>query len=508
MIGPRFIKIRSDSMLLSSSTYSAADEGNTTNSSDPGLESASKLCISLLHACEKLNQMEIVDMCRVALIANHEIISSFSTAPSFSQRPLSTMLRPTTTKGLLEESSPLSPGRITPHIAVKMDSNSHAKNFAIRFDHEEKEIDITNRSKARWSVSRSRKAMGRALFGAKMPLSNCDYEEIIDESILQAAISDLIIIQSGEVVPDGFYRLSKNMRNKKGALNSGVPSSPSLYLCLKKVSDSSTELPITALLLVYPDRNQELIPPGYYAVRRNSVPCNLNANPSSSSSTERVFLCYRKDYYGNPIIDLQIVLKGDEIPNNFHRIDKSQSGTQAYLNIGTTTTKVFLAYRTYLERLECLWNEEIAFPLVSKVILKKFFFDVKDNTISETDATKEEIRKHSINPSNLSAIEEIRDSIISNLSENSVKSFAESSVSDSAISSVGRSNELPSRARPSPTRLSIYGEMRNDITVVSSAGTLVSFGIRRLLHPILASLSIRSTDSTVGDPSLMALQGV
>ena len=44
------------------------------------------------------------------------------------------------------------------------------------------------------------------------------------------------------------------------------------------------------------------------------MPCNLNT-AGGSSLTDRVFLCYRKDYFGNPIIDLQLISKGKSLSN-------------------------------------------------------------------------------------------------------------------------------------------------------------------------------------------------
>lgn len=113
----------------------------------------------------------------------------------------------------------------------------------------------------RWQLNK--KALKGALFGPKVSSNTSDYEDITEELVLRAPITDLIIIQSGEPIPDGYYRLSRTMRNKKAALNAGLPGGH-LYLCLRK-AQSMEETPITALIIVFPDQN-EVIPPG-----RNSL---------------------------------------------------------------------------------------------------------------------------------------------------------------------------------------------------------------------------------------------
>ena len=182
---------------------------------------------------------------------------------------------------------------------------------------------------------------------------------------------------------------------------------------------------------------------------------------------------------------------GDENPPNFTRIDRSQRNQIAYINHGSSSTKHFLSYRVYIERLECLWNESTVsrlgddrsystpdkFPSspAANVHMKKFHFDSHDNCIVESDVIKPGKR-----------------------SESSIKDIAY----DETL------GEIPSRPSPStPLRLSILGDMRPDITVVDSQGELLSFKLRRLLHPILAALYVRSNESNV-EASMIAIRGL
>lgn len=454
-----------------------------------GIDAAVKLITHLLTVCEKVNAIEVADWCRIAIAVNKtptrlegSSISLFGSSSSF-HSPTRTnhsesILATPTVKDIVSAVN-----KTVPHTAIKMDSELHSKNFAVRFDHEMKEVSQI-RNKKRWSVNQSRRAIGRALFGTSVSIHNCDYEDVTDASILRAPICDFEIIQSGEPVPEGFYRLSKNMKNKKAVLNSGVTGMPHLYLCLKKCT-SSDELPITALMIVFPNRN-ELVPPGYTVVKRNGLPFNLNTSTSTMRS-EIAYICYRKDFFGNPIVDVQIVSKLEgECPNNFTRIDRSQKNTNAHVNIGSSTSKVYLAYRVYIERLECLWNESMSFAAFGSesaestgstqhVVLKKFTFDSSDNVVVETEQTKQTIHRLSM----LSL--------------------------GGDVNSLGMA-EYSDRK---PARLSILGEMRTDITVVDSVGELVPFTTRRLLHPILAALYIRtgSADSSF-DASVVVLDGL
>lgn len=179
-----------------------------------------------------------------------------------------------------------------------------------------------------------------------------DYEEVIDPEILAAPICEVCIVQRGEAVPKGYHRLSKTPKNKKANLNAGS-GGHQLFLCILK--DRTQNLaPITAISVIFPDKS-DFMPPGFQVVKRDNVPCNLN----SGTAAERVFLCYKKDWGGNPLVDLQLILpgKGEEAPKNYSMVDKSPSGRPANLNATTGGGVIFLCYRQELSRLQCLAND-------------------------------------------------------------------------------------------------------------------------------------------------------
>ena len=106
-----------------------------------------------------------------------------------------------------------------------------------------------------------------------------------------------------------------------------------MYLCIKK-DLSGKELPIVNLIIVYPDKS-EVIPPGYFVVRREAHSCNLN----SGTNADRMFICFKKDKWGNPITDMQIIYPGkdEQIPRSFSVIETTGSNLDADLNSGTGT---------------------------------------------------------------------------------------------------------------------------------------------------------------------------
>ncbi len=193
-----------------------------------------------------------------------------------------------------------------------------------------------------------------------------DYEEITDIKVLQAPIIDICIIQRGDIIPEGYYRLGKTPGNKKANLNSGSGGTH-IFLCIKKdltqlepqhpskVAANSTHSPVTAVVVIFPDKG-ECIPPGFFVIRRDKHVCNLNTGTSS----ERIFLCYKKERGGNPITDIQVILPGknEECPLNFNIIDKSPTGLSANLNTGTGGGRIFLCYKQSLFRLQCLANDK------------------------------------------------------------------------------------------------------------------------------------------------------
>eukprot|EP00595_Chromulina_sp_UTEXLB2642_P001168 CAMPEP_0196764042 /NCGR_PEP_ID=MMETSP1095-20130614/5284_1 /TAXON_ID=96789 ORGANISM="Chromulina nebulosa, Strain UTEXLB2642" /NCGR_SAMPLE_ID=MMETSP1095 /ASSEMBLY_ACC=CAM_ASM_000446 /LENGTH=1536 /DNA_ID=CAMNT_0042118611 /DNA_START=710 /DNA_END=5320 /DNA_ORIENTATION=- len=111
------------------------------------------------------------------------------------------------------------------------------------------------------------------------------------------------------------------------------------------------------MIVFFPDKN-EFVPPGFVPVKRGKYACNIN----SGTSSERIFIAYKKDRLGNPLIDLQVIFPGknEESPKSFCLIDKSPTGAPANLNTSTGGGRIYLCYKQKFTRLACLLNEPSA----------------------------------------------------------------------------------------------------------------------------------------------------
>lgn len=180
-----------------------------------------------------------------------------------------------------------------------------------------------------------------------------EYEDVISQEVLGAPIVDICIIQSGEPIPDGYFRIYKTPGNRKASLNSGNGGN-SIYLCIKK--DMTGQFaPVTNILVIFPDRG-EYVPPGYHLVQRGkNAACNINVG----TSAEHVYIAFKRDFLGNPISDLQPIFldKGEEVPKNYNMIERTIFGAQANVNTGTGGSEIHLCYRQELMRLQCLLND-------------------------------------------------------------------------------------------------------------------------------------------------------
>jgi hypothetical protein len=80
---------------------------------------------------------------------------------------------------------------------------------------------------------------------------------------------------------------------------------------------------------------------------------------NTGTSSERIYLCFKRDFLGNPIVDMQPVFptKGEEWPEGFYVIEKSVTNVPANLNLGSNGIDIFLCYKQQLTRLWCLLNE-------------------------------------------------------------------------------------------------------------------------------------------------------
>ena len=91
-------------------------------------------------------------------------------------------------------------------------------------------------------------------------------------------------------------------------------------------------MPLVSIIIIFPDRG-DIIPPGFFVVRRGTQSCNVN----SGTNAEKIYICYKKDKWGNPITDVQPIFPGkdESVPRSFNLIDTSGSDLIADLNAGT-----------------------------------------------------------------------------------------------------------------------------------------------------------------------------
>jgi len=175
-------------------------------------------------------------------------------------------------------------------VGTKEISPIHMKNHAIRFNLStnitKDQVDSDVSSSIQSPLEKKKSVRRLSLFSSTNTSINenniYDYEDVLDMKILLAPICDICIIGKGDVVPDGFYRLSKSVNYKKADLNSKSGGSQ-LYLCIRK-DLTGLETPVSNLVIIYPEKEQ--IPPGYSIIRLHGLPCNVN----SGSSYEKIYI--------------------------------------------------------------------------------------------------------------------------------------------------------------------------------------------------------------------------
>lgn len=212
--------------------------------------------------------------------------------------------------------------------------NSLEINHCIRFG-----VDVESMEKGRKKFIKDLIKLGT--------LSSRDYESVTDLEILRQPIVDICITQKNEPPPEGFYRISLTPGQKTANTNTGT-NGKTMYFCIKK---DPTEVPITSLVIILPDRNEH-VPPGFSVVKKDGRACNLN----TGTNGERMFLCFKRDVHCNPIIDLQIYFptKGEIMPVSFNLLDRSVRSVGLDLNLGASDHKIALCYKQSLLNLECL----------------------------------------------------------------------------------------------------------------------------------------------------------
>lgn len=307
------------------------------SSSESGKDGALKLVRNVIGPAVELYQTELEVLCKLSLsaskqtavLAKHEAMKSNMKQP---ERKIMEMISGGI--GILTE--------------------AQMKNYSLRFGSEEGEKGLLQRPFSVFSGARNSflNVVGGGMSSGST-IDSLDYEDVTSEAILRAPITELCVIQRGEPVPHGFLRISRTPTNKKANLNASSGGNH-MFFCIKK-DLSKDAIPITALVLIFPDRS-EFVPPGYFVARHDKFACNLN----SGTSAERILLCYKKDKSANPITDLVVIFPGksEEPPKSFNLIEKSPTNLPANLNTGTVGGRIFVCYRHLLIRLECLRNDE------------------------------------------------------------------------------------------------------------------------------------------------------
>jgi hypothetical protein len=298
-----------------------------------GMEVISNLNIQLLRLATEYNQPELESYCRTALLSSgrRDVVE---------KHDKNRTVKKPTEKSMLE---------FLPSVSAV--SANQRKNQAIRFGMEEQTNSLLQRQA--WALSSTKRSLFQSS-ASSAPAECRDYEDVVSMDILRAPIVDICIIQRGDPIPPGFYRIARTPGNRRACLNSLTQNN--LYICIKK-DLSAQAIPVTSLVVIFPDKN-EFVPPGYFAVRRGKYACNVNAG----SNTERVFLCFKKDKQGDAVTDIQVLFpKSEDFPKDFCVIEYSPTNIPANLNIGTIGVyggvKLALAYRQVHSSLMCLEND-------------------------------------------------------------------------------------------------------------------------------------------------------
>ena len=268
--------------------------------SEDGLEAAATITASIIGPANELSQPQLEDLCRIALqgMGKRAVLERHEQSKSLAKKAAQE-------KKVLEITLP----------SVTTMSATQVKNHSIRFGLEEGPSSLIQRHT--WAFTGAK----NNFFGTSGDADSREYEDIISMDILRAPITDICIIQRGDPMPDGFFRLSRTPGSKKANLNSQSGGNH-IFICLKK-EVAADAVPITSLCVIFPDKN-EFVPPGFFVVRRGKHACNLNTGTAS----ERIFLCYKKDKSGNPIVDVQVIVPSnkEDPPKGFSMIDRSPTG--------------------------------------------------------------------------------------------------------------------------------------------------------------------------------------
>ncbi|KAF0692542.1 Aste57867_16354 [Aphanomyces stellatus] len=180
-----------------------------------------------------------------------------------------------------------------------------------------------------------------------------DSDAVEGAAAAQPPITDLVVVFSGDIVPEDFEKIEKSPSGIKADLNRGRRGQ-FVYLCQKRESQSTfghKRPPISDIILIYPERG-ESPPPNYEIVLRRGVPANLN----TGASGEKLYLCYKRSS-SSSIVDIAVVFpkKGEKVPYGYMKIDKTPNGHSVDVH---TNLEVSICYKKHIglvENLKSLW---------------------------------------------------------------------------------------------------------------------------------------------------------
>lgn len=447
-----------------------------------GISEAFRVCSDLFTTAAELDHEELENLCKISLSLsnNPEIFERHNNSKKSSQK--------STEKKLFD---------LIPNLDTS--SQDQIQNKSLRFGIKE---------------PTKRNFLSRTLTASSSSSStgSQDYEDVTLPEILNSSISEICIIQKGDPIPNGYYRLSKTPTNKKANLNAHSGGNP-IFLCIKKdLTGNAT--PVTSIVVIYPDKN-EFVPPGYFVVKKRNHACNLN----TGTSLERIFLCYKKDKIGNPINDIVVIMPGnkeeDIVPKSFNLIETSPTGIPANINTGSSSHKIFVCYHQILLRLKCLANEKSSNSPRKDLDLSTSQSNVKTGLmrkssslnvlIKSTDATDNLIdrsgtipvisaRSHKSDGASVSCSTSVED-----LSPACpLSGIASEDIIDDLIAEIDKSQLLLEKDELMESNElideSIYTTVRSCMVVTTSQGTTLPREQRACLHTILTALYIRQSE--------------
>lgn len=181
-----------------------------------GLSFASTLNEALLALSHEANQPVLETLCKKALtlLEKQSIVANFEKLKTAKKCP---------DKNVMDMFNTM--------------SSKHKQNHAMRFD-------LDDGSRGGTLLAKKDSNFNLKMFSGGGEEDD-DYENITSRTVIDAPITDICIVQRGEPVPEGFFRLSKTQSNKKANLNAHSGGNH-IFLCIKK-DNSSGAVPITAM---------------------------------------------------------------------------------------------------------------------------------------------------------------------------------------------------------------------------------------------------------------------